>query len=110
MLDSRAGRAFAIVSRSGISSAGRQDSRILLRARLVVEVDHIGLVVEGHRIVLPEGEGLQGNRLELDRQPVVCLRAVCAYHHQFMLPREQAGYGGAGCATYTHIAFDCQRK
>lgn len=55
---------------------GRQDSRILLRDQLGLEVDHTGLlVVEGHRIAVLEG-GLLDSRLEQDRQPVVLMRAV----------------------------------
>lgn len=63
---------------------GRQDSHILRRDLLALEVVHIGLlVVEGHRTVLLAGEDLLDSRLELDQQPVALMRAVCAQNCQF---------------------------
>jgi hypothetical protein len=55
---------------------GTLDSRvgqdILFRDLLVVEVDHIDLVLEGHRTaVLLVAEDLQDSRLELGQQPAV---------------------------------------
>jgi len=53
------------------TSVGKQNLHILHRDLLVLEVDHIDLVLEGHRIVLPVAEDLQDSRLELDQQPAV---------------------------------------
>jgi hypothetical protein len=81
---------------------GRQNLRILLHDLLVVEVDHIDLEREGHRTaVLLVAEALQDSRLELDRQPVACLQAVCAQCHQFMLLWNKRGMEGQGGAVWT---------